>query len=146
MFVILTKAYDELRRSAQIGFSEPSSSLSSRRRIRTLRAPTREDNRRLFRGGESMREAAITMGIGTILDARRILLLASGSSKARALARAIEGPVTAFVTASALQLHRDVTIVADEDAAAELSEKDYYRRDFEVDSRLRRAANSFRQT
>ena len=66
-------------------------------------------------------------------------MLASGSSKARALARAIEGPVTAFVTASALQLHRDVTILADEQAAAELSEREYYRRDFEVDSRLRRA-------
>src|SRR5437879_5331215 len=130
-------------RNGHIGFNEPSSSLASRTRIKTLTGPTLEDNRRLFQEGESMPEAAITMGIGTILDARRILLLASGSSKARALARAIEGPVTAFVTASALQLHRDVTIVADEDAAAELSEKDYYRRDFEVDSRLRRAANSF---
>lgn len=85
-----------------------------------------------------MPETAITMGIGTILDARKILLLASGPSKAQALARAIEGPVTASVTASALQLHRDVTILADELAAADLHEREYYRRDFEVDSRLRR--------
>src|SRR5207245_10466296 len=99
-----------------------------------------EDNRRLFQEGQAMQEAAITMGIGTILDARKILLLASGTSKARALARAIEGPITAFVTASALQLHRDVTILADEQAAAYRTAREYYRRDFEVDSRLRRAA------
>ena len=126
-------------RNGHIGFNEPSSSLASRTRIKTLTRPTLEDNRRLFPEGQPMPEAAITMGIGTILDARKILLLASGAGKARALARAIEGPVTAFVTASALQLHRDVTILADEQAAAELSEREYYRRDFEVDSRLRRA-------
>jgi len=127
-------------RNGHIGFNEPSSSLASRTRIKTLTSQTLEDNRRLFQEGQPMPEAAITMGIGTIVDARKILLLASGTSKARALARAIEGPVTAFVTASALQLHRDVTILADEQAAAELSESEYYRRDFEVDSRLRRAA------
>ncbi len=126
-------------RNGHIGFNEPSSSLASRTRMKTLTRQTLEDNRRLFQEG-AMPETAITMGIGTILDARKILLLASGTSKARALARAIEGPVTAFVTASALQLHRDVTILADEQAAAELSEREYYRRDFEVDSRLRRAA------
>ena len=126
-------------RNGHIGFNEPSSSLASRTRIKTLTRHTLEDNRRLFPEGQSVPEAAITMGIGTILDARKILLLASGPSKARALARAIEGPVTASVTASALQLHRDVTILADEQAAAELSEREYYRRDFEVDSRLRRA-------
>jgi glucosamine-6-phosphate deaminase len=127
-------------RNGHIGFNEPSSSLASRTRIKTLTRQTLEDNRRLFQEGEAMPEAAITMGIGTILDARKILLVASGASKAQALARAIEGPVTASVTASALQLHRDVTILADEEAAAELREKDYYRRDFEVDSRLRRGA------
>jgi len=130
-------------RNGHIGFNEPSSSLASRTRIKTLTRSTIEDNRRLFQESQSMPEAAITMGIGTILDARKILLLASGTSKARALARAIEGPITASVTASALQLHRDVTILADEAAAAELSEREYYRRDFEMDSRLRRAAKSF---
>src|SRR5579862_2143962 len=128
-------------RNGHIGFNEPSSSLASRTRIKTLTHQTLEDNRRQFPEGQSMPEAAITMGIGTILDARKILLLASGASKARALARAIEGPITASVTASALQLHRDVTILADEQAAGELSEREYYRRDFEVDSRLRRATN-----
>jgi glucosamine-6-phosphate deaminase len=126
-------------RNGHIGFNEPSSSLASRTRIKTLTRQTLEDNRRLFQEGQPMPEAAITMGIGTILDARKILLLASGASKARALARAIEGPVTASVTASALQLHRDVTILADEPAAADLKEREYYLRDFQVDSRLRRA-------
>lgn len=126
-------------RNGHIGFNEPSSSLASRTRIKTLTPQTLEDNRRLFPEGQPMPEAAITMGIGTILEARKILLLASGASKAHALARAIEGPVTASVTASALQLHRHVTILADEQAAAELSEREYYRHDFEVDSRLRRA-------
>jgi glucosamine-6-phosphate deaminase len=125
-------------RNGHIGFNEPSSSLASRTRIKTLTRQTLEDNRRLFQEGQPMPETAITMGIGTILDARKILLLASGPSKAQALARAIEGPVTASVTASALQLHRDVTILADELAAADLHEREYYRRDFEVDSRLRR--------
>ncbi len=127
-------------RNGHIGFNEPSSSLASRTRVKTLTRQSLEDNRRLFQAGQAMPEAAITMGIGTILDARKILLLASGPSKARALARVIEGPVTAFVTGSALQLHRDVTIIADEQAAAELAEREYYRRDFEIDSRLRRAA------
>ena len=128
-------------RNGHIGFNEPSSSLASRTRVKTLTSQTAEDNRRLFQEGQAMPEAAITMGVGTILDARKILLLASGTSKARALACTIEGPVTAFVTASALQLHRDVTILADEQAAAELSEREYYRHDFEVNSKLRRGAN-----
>jgi len=126
-------------RNGHIGFNEPSSSLASRTRIKTLTSQTLEDSRRLFQESQPMPEAAITMGIGTILDARKILLLASGPSKAQALAQAIEGSVTASVTASALQLHRDVTVLVDEQAASELREREYYRRDFEVDSRLRRA-------
>jgi len=113
-------------RNGHIGFNEPSSSLASRTRIKTLTRQTLEDNRRLFQESQAIPEAAVTMGIGTILDARKILLLASATSKAAALARSIEGPVTAHVTASALQLHRDVTILADEQAAAELSEREYY--------------------
>jgi len=76
-------------RNGHIGFNEPSSSLASRTRIKTLTRQTLEDNRRLFQEGQPMPEAAITMGIGTIVDARKVLLLASGTSKARALARAI---------------------------------------------------------
>jgi glucosamine-6-phosphate deaminase len=66
------------------------------------------------------------MGVGTILEARQLLLVASGKSKARAIAQAVEGPVTSMVTASALQLHRDATVIVDEDAAAELTMRDYY--------------------
>src|SRR6266849_19082 len=77
-------------------------------------------------------QCAITMGIGTILQARRILLLASGSSKAAAIAKAIEGPVTASVTASALQLHADVTFLVDQEAGALLKQQEYYQRVLEM--------------
>ena len=76
------------------------------------------------------------MGIGTILEARRIMLLASGSAKAKAVAKAIEGPITASVSASALQLHPDVTFLVDEDAATELAQADYYRRVMEMTAKL----------
>jgi glucosamine-6-phosphate deaminase len=72
------------------------------------------------------------MGIGTILEAKRILLLASGPSKAAAIAQAIEGPVTASVTASALQLHPDVTFIVDQQAGAQLKHHDYYARVLEM--------------
>lgn len=111
-----------------IGFNEPTSSLASRTRIKTLTTKTLEDNRRFFSQEEEVPECAITMGIGTILEARRILLLASGSSKAPAVARAIEGPLSSAVTASSLQLHQDVTLVLDEQAAAGLEHREYYRR------------------
>jgi glucosamine-6-phosphate deaminase len=66
------------------------------------------------------------MGIGTILDSRRVLLLASGRSKAAAIAKAIEGPISSSVSASALQMHPDVTFIIDEEAAFSLAERDYY--------------------
>lgn len=75
-----------------------------------------------------MPECAITMGIGTILEAKKILLLATGEAKAESVAEAIEGPITASVTASCLQLHPDVTFVIDEAAGARLKQQDYYRR------------------
>jgi glucosamine-6-phosphate deaminase len=87
-----------------------------------------EDNRRLFGAGERVPECAITMGIGTILEAREILLLGAGAAKHEAVARAVEGPVTASVTASALQLHPQVTVLLDRDAAAGLRHLDYYER------------------
>jgi glucosamine-6-phosphate deaminase len=71
------------------------------------------------------------MGVGTIIEARRCLLLATGSSKAKVIAQAVEGPITSMVTASALQLHPRCTVVVDEKAAARLKEKDYYRWIFE---------------
>jgi glucosamine-6-phosphate deaminase len=113
-------------KEGHIGFNEPSSSLASRTRPKVLTRSTVEDNRHFFAADEEPPRIAITMGIGTILESRRILLLASGPGKARPLALAVEGPVTSSVSASALQLHRDVTVIADRAAAAELKHRDYY--------------------
>lgn len=123
-------------RDGHIGFNEPASSLGSRTRPKTLSRTTIDDNRRDFSPGEEMPTSAITMGIGTILEARRIVLLASGSAKAKAVAKAIEGPITASVSASALQLHPDVTFLIDEDAATGLAQTDYYRRVMEMTAKL----------
>src|SRR2546425_285639 len=121
-------------RNGHIGFNEPTSSLGSRTRLKVLSEETLEDNRKFLASSNGMPQCAVTMGIGTILEARRIVLLATGASKSHAVARAIEGPITAAVTASALQLHPDVTFLVDEEAAAELSQKDYYRRVLEMTS------------
>ena len=123
-------------RDGHIGFNEPASSLASRTRPKTLSRTTLADNCRDFARGEEMPTAAITMGIGTILEARHIMLLASGKAKAKAVAKAIEGPLTASVSASALQLHPDVTFLLDEDAARELAQCDYYRRVMEMTAKL----------
>lgn len=109
-----------------IGFNEPGSSLASRTRIKSLTESTRRDNTRFFSCPNDVPSTAITMGVGTILDAKRILLLATGRSKAEAIQAAIEGPITSFVPASALQLHADVTIVIDSDAASLLIYQEYY--------------------
>ena len=110
-----------------IGFNEPGSSLASRTRIKTLTPQTLSDNARFFNDGEIQPHHVITMGIGTILDSRRILLLAFGANKAEAVAAAAEGPLTASVPASALQLHPKTHILLDESAAAQLVRADYYR-------------------
>jgi len=109
-----------------IAFNEPGSSLRSRTRLKTLAKQTIEDNARFFEKAEDVPIYAITMGVGTILEARRLLLLASGKAKARAVAEAIEGPVTSMVTASALQLHPNSMLFVDTDAASELKLRDYY--------------------
>jgi len=119
-------------RNGHIGFNEPNSSLASRTRLKELTQETIEDNRRFFPQGAEIPECALTMGIGTILDARRILILATGKSKAAAVAKAIEGPISAAVSASALQLHPDVTFIIDEEAAYALTQRDYYRRVLEL--------------
>jgi glucosamine-6-phosphate deaminase len=113
-------------RDGHLGFNEPTSSLASRTRIKTLTSATREANRAAFGGGEVPLHV-VTMGIGTILEARHCLLVADGSAKADAVARMVEGPVTAMVPASALQLHPRATVIVDEPAAARLSLRDYYR-------------------
>lgn len=111
-----------------IGFNEPLSALRSRTREKALTPTTLAQNAEMF-GGDLSRvpRRAITMGVGTILDCRRCLLLATGSSKAAILAKAVEGPITAMVTASALQLHPRCQVVVDEAAAAALSGQEYYR-------------------
>jgi glucosamine-6-phosphate deaminase len=111
-----------------IGFNEPGSSLASRTRLKTLTHATRADNARFFGGDvEQVPRHVVTQGLGTILEARRLVLVACGESKAEPVARAIEGPLTAICPASVLQLHPHATVVVDEAAAARLSLADYYR-------------------
>ena len=97
---------------------------------------TLDDNAKSFRPGEESPRCAITMGIGTILEARKVLLLATGASKAAAVAKSIEGPITCAVSASALQLHPDVTFLLDEPASAQLTQRDYYNRVLEMTALL----------
>jgi glucosamine-6-phosphate deaminase len=110
-----------------IGFNEPTSSLASRTRLKTLTQQTRKDNARFFAREAEMPQHVITMGIGTIMEARQILLLAFGKNKADAMAAAIEGSITAMNPASVLQLHPVVKVVVDEAAAAKLKKSSYYR-------------------
>ncbi|MEO8495347.1 MAG: glucosamine-6-phosphate deaminase [Planctomycetota bacterium] len=109
-----------------IAFNEPGSSLGSRTRLKTLTSETIRDNARFFGGEAQVPKLAITMGVGTILESRQCLLLAMGQGKASAIRSTVEGPVTAQVTASALQLHRDVIVIVDQDAGGWLSRRDYY--------------------
>ena len=109
-----------------IAFNEPGSSLGSRTRLKTLTSETLRDNARFFGGEDKMPRLAVTMGVGTILESRRCLLLATGSGKAQAISATVEGPITAQVTASALQLHRDVIVVLDPPAAGWLTRREYY--------------------
>jgi len=109
-----------------IAFNEPGSSLGSRTRLKTLTSKTIQDNARFFGSEDQVPRLAVTMGVGTILESRRCLLLAIGAPKAAAIRSTIEGPVTAQVTASALQLHRDVVVIADEEAAGWLARREYY--------------------
>jgi glucosamine-6-phosphate deaminase len=111
-----------------IGFNEPCSSLASRTRIKTLTEQTRVDNARFFGGDiEQVPHHVITQGIGTILEARHLVLLATGEGKAEAVAQTVEGPVAAVVPASALQLHPHATVVVDEPAASKLKLAPYFR-------------------
>jgi glucosamine-6-phosphate deaminase len=113
--------------NGHIGFNEPTSSLRSRTRLKTLTQETLEINRQYFDTPEAQPQLAVTMGVATILDAREVLLLATGAGKAAAVNAAIEGPLAAMCPASALQLHQNVTILLDEAAASGLSMRDYYR-------------------
>ncbi len=111
-----------------IGFNEPCSSLASRTRIKTLTEQTRIDNARFFDGDiDQVPHHVITQGIGTILEARHLVLLATGEGKADAVAATVEGPIAAVCPASALQLHPHATVVVDEAAASKLKLADYFR-------------------
>ena len=113
-------------RDGHIGFNEPGSSLGSRTRLKTLAEDTVRDNARFFGDAKGVPRLAITMGVGTIMEAGKLVMLASGAGKADAVKRSIEGPITAQVTASALQLHPSVTVVVDEEAASTLRHRRYY--------------------
>jgi glucosamine-6-phosphate deaminase len=111
-----------------IGFNEPSSSLASATRVKTLTRVTRQDNARFFDGDlHAVPKHVLTQGIGTILKARHLVLLAWGASKADAVAQTVEGPICSMMPASALQLHSHATVIVDEAAAAHLAQADYYR-------------------
>lgn len=111
-----------------IAFNEPSSSLASRTRIKTLDESTIEANARFFDNDNAkVPKFAVTMGVGTVLEAKKLLLIANKKSKAAIVKAFIEGPVTSMVTASALQLHPNAIVVLDEDAASELQLKDYFK-------------------
>jgi glucosamine-6-phosphate deaminase len=119
-----------------IAFNEPGSSLGSRTRLKTLTRETIEDNARFFKHRDEVPRFAITMGVGTIMEAKEIILLANGPKKAAIIAEALEGPVTAQVSASVLQLHRHVTVLLDAEAGSKLKRADYYRWVYEEKKRL----------
>jgi glucosamine-6-phosphate deaminase len=118
-------------KAGHIGFNEPLSALNSRTRVKALTPVTLKQNAPFFGGEENMPRRAMTMGVGTILECRRCLLLATGTSKANVIAKAVEGPITSMISATALQLHARCTVIVDEEAAVNLTEKDYYRWIFE---------------
>ncbi|HDL78847.1 MAG TPA: glucosamine-6-phosphate deaminase, partial [Bacteroidetes bacterium] len=108
--------------NGHIAFNEPGSSLGSRTRIKTLTEETRKDNARFFNNNmDEVPKYAITMGIGTIMDAWELLLLASGSGKADAIKMTVEGPITAMVPATIVQMHQIATIIVDREAGAKLT-------------------------
>lgn len=133
-------------KNGHVGFNEPGSSLGSRTRIKTLTAKTMEDNKSLFSQGEFQPRLAITMGIATIMEARRILLLATGAAKAAAVSAMVEGPVTAACPASILQMHEHVAVLLDEAAAAGLKNREYYQLAYRENEALKDRFGEFYET
>jgi glucosamine-6-phosphate deaminase len=113
--------------TGHIAFNEPGSSLASLTRVKTLTEQTRIDNARFFDSIDDVPMHCITQGLGTILRAKHLILLAFGAAKAPAVAAALEGPVSASTPGSVVQLHPRVTVILDEDAASQLQHADYYR-------------------
>ncbi len=116
-----------LGRNGHIGFNEPTGSLRSRTWIKILSEQTLRDNSAVFGDFATMPRHAITMGVGTILDARRVLLLSFGPAKVRATVDLIEGPLAAICPASALQLHPRATVILDVASSGGLQFADHYR-------------------
>ncbi len=114
--------------NGHIGFNEPTSSLASRTRLKTLTDKTLRDNARFYGPDERQPEVAATMGVGTIMDARKILLQSFGSGKAEAIRAAVEGSISSFWPASILQLHPATAMYLDAASAEKLTMRDYYRR------------------
>jgi len=112
--------------NGHIGFNEPTSSLASRTRIKTLTQQTLTDNSRLFDKNEFQPTLAMTMGIATILDARYVLLMATGENKAQAVKDMVAGPLSAMCPASALQMHENAIVLLDKAAASQLDDQEYY--------------------
>ena len=112
--------------NGHIGFNEPSGSLRSRTWIKILSEKTLRDNASHFDAPEQQPRHVITMGVGTILEARHCLILACGSAKSHAVKAMIEGPVSAMCPASALQMHARTTVVLDRAAAARLDHPEHY--------------------
>ncbi len=123
-------------RDGHLGFNEPLSALRSRTRVKALAPATLAQNAPLFDDPKTMPRRAVTMGVGTILECRRCLLLATGKEKAEIIAKAVEGPITAMISATALQLHARCTVVVDEPAAGKLQGAAYYRWIFENEPEL----------
>ena len=113
-------------RAGHIGFNEPLSALQSRTRDKSLTPITISENSGEFSNPDEMPRRAITMGVGTILEAKRLLVLVTGGTKAEILAKAVEGPITSMVSATAIQLHSNVQVVASESAATMLTGREYY--------------------
>ncbi|MFL6151939.1 MAG: glucosamine-6-phosphate deaminase [Ornithinibacter sp.] len=112
--------------NGHLGFNEPGSALTSRTRVKRLSERTRRDNARFFHDIDDVPTHCVTQGLGTILEARRLVLVATGDAKADAVAAALEGPLTASVPASVLQWHPDTVVCLDEAAAAALRNRPYY--------------------
>ena len=113
--------------NGHIGFNEPTSSLTSRTRVKTLTDQTRRDNARFFADLDEVPRHVITQGLGTICEAQHLVMIATGEHKAAAIATAVEGPLAAVCPASVLQLHPHATIVVDEAAASQLQLTEFYR-------------------
>ncbi|SMX83891.1 glucosamine-6-phosphate deaminase [Brevibacterium iodinum ATCC 49514] len=115
-----------------IAFNEPGSSLASRTRVKSLTHQTRLDNARFFDGDvEQVPKLCLTQGLGTIMEAKHLVLVATGGNKAEAVHQMVEGPISAMWPATVLQMHPHVTVMLDDAAASRLQLGDYYRHAYE---------------